>query len=120
MLGDGARQLLARVLGVPEGRLGKSRIRKGRAGEIRVDEKRKNRVKVGSRRDLDLSRFAGPFVGRNDLVQDRPARSQDDFLVFLREALAFPDEGAERRVPLAKDRVDPGQVEKDLEVAELG
>ncbi len=119
MLLQSACDLLRGVLGVREAARGKDGVAGGDAGAVAVDEQGKDGVEVGGGGELYLTAGGGFPIGRERAGQDIGLDLDEDLLVFLGEVAAparQPEQGLDGQSP----GVEPGQVEPDLQVAELG
>ena len=113
------RHLLARVLRVGEA-VGHRAVGQALAGAIAVDQQRQDRVVVGRAGQLDLSRVGQSPVLGDDRRQGALLGGVHHLFVLLAEAAAPRQELGQCRILLAERKAGPGQVEEDLEVAQVG
>ena len=89
------------------------------AGQLLVEQERQDRVEIGRRGQFDLARLGEPAVQRQDLPQDLQVLVEHALLFRLREVAALGEQFAQGRILLEGERVDPGEVEPDLQVPEV-
>ena len=90
----------------------------GFPGGVDVAQQGQDGVVVRGRRYLDLAAGAGLLVQREDFLQELPLDLQQLPLVLLGEVPALPDERLDLRLRLEVVAA-PGEVEPDLEVAQV-
>ncbi len=89
------------------------------ARQLFVEQKRQDGMEVRRGRQLNLPALSEPAVQRQHLAQDFEVLVQERRLLFLREFFALVAQAAQQVVALEGERVDPGEVEPDLQVAQV-
>ena len=87
--------------------------------DVRVAQQRQNRVIERRRRDLDLAAGRRRPVFGNDHVQQLELDRAQQPLVVFGEVAALGDQAAHARVLLEIERIEPGELLPDLQVAQI-
>src|SRR5208282_2753794 len=91
----------------------------GLAGQLHVQQKRQDRMKERRRRQLDLAALRQLPVQRQDLPENVELPGEEPALFLFRELPAFFAQREQVRIALEAERMNPGQVEPDLQVAKV-
>ena len=119
MAGGGPLELLGGVLRVPERLPRPPRVGVRPQVDVGVAQQRQNRVVERRRRQLDLAARGRVAVLGNDPVQQLELDLAQQLLVVLGEAAALGDQRADPRVAVQVERIDPGELVPDLQVAQI-
>ena len=119
MLLDCPPHLHDRIVRIAAGVARQLEVRQRLAGQLFVQEQRQNGMIEGRRGQLDLSGLGQFAMERNHLSKDVQLFGQEPVFFVLRESAALVAQAAQVRVALEYQRMDPGQVKPDLQIAKV-
>ena len=115
----GALQLRRRVFRMAEALPRHPGVRMRPQVDVGVTDQRQDRMVEGRRGDLDLTPGGGLRVLGHDPAEDLEFHLAQNLFVLFREPSALGKQSFDPRVSVHPERIDPGQLVPDLQVAEV-